>query len=591
MSQLGYMAEPALPPAAAARLDAALLMAGLLFLDGMAKICMTPYAPGFMQAPPLAWIGTAAVQTMAATAAFLCFLSQSMQGPSIQIRHLASCLVFLAVSLLAAPLLAWVHDFSADGQQYHLYRSLMAGAGPTPAGWARELPVGGVAAIYPLLPDNVRGLLLHFAWFDNPYQMVSMNFACLAATLVFWLRHAVFLPWPARLALSISPIAVVQLFTFYIDGFIACICAMALLVVLLSLLELRQRRADAGDPATGALPLWEFLAVTAAVLVQSKYSGVYLALLLLLPLALSPCRRDYAAGLARLLWRKSALPKALLLGLLLLNPYAFTLLSLAGADSFPLYAALHIDELLASLTTNLSAQYADWPHWLAFLKSHFFSLAPHGRLSSLEEPAASLQLALDPDARIGGFGALSSVFFWLALGAAIATLAGRRRSHQAEGDLAFLGRVLALTFLAATLLLLFVPYSFWARYIPLYFLFATSLILLGLMDWQVRGRALALGLYLAWLALPGLLAGAVTLYSVHAMNTAVAGYASQLDGRQAARLKTAVTLEASPAVAAAYGASRSLGYLPAIITAAEAPGYACTQVRSLTLCAPREPAQ
>ena len=585
MPQLGYMAEPALAPAAAARLDAALLMAALLFLDGMAKVCMTPYAPGFMQAPPLAWMGTAAVQTMAATAVFLGFFSQSIRA-----RHLASCLVFLGVSLVAAPLLAWVHDFSADGQQYHLYRSLMAGAGPTPAGWTSELPVGGVAAIYPLLPDNVRGLLLHFAWFANPYQMVSMNFACLAATVVFWLRHAVFLPWPARLALSISPIAVVQLFTFYIDGFIACICAIAFLVALLSLLELRER-AGTGDAAAAALPLWEFLAVTAAVLVQSKYSGASLALLLLLPLALAPCRLDYAAGLGRLLWRRSAPPKALLLVLLLLNPYAFTLLSLAGVDGFPLYAVAHIDELLASLATNLSAHYADWPHWLAFLKSHFFSLLPHGRPSSLAEPAASLQLALDPDARIGGFGVLASVFFWLALGLAIARLA-LKRFRQAEGDLAFLGRILALTFLAATLLLLFVPYAFWARYIPLYFLFAATLLLLGLLGWgSARGRALALGLYLAWLALPGLLAGAVTLYSVQAMNTAVARYASQLDGGQAAQLKTAVTLEASPAVSAAYGAARSLGRLPAIVTPAEKPGYACTQVRTLTLCTPREPAK
>ena len=574
--------------------DAALLAAFILFLDGLAKALMSGYAPAHMGLSAEFWAATGLAQALASALIFAYFFRQAPR-----LEALTTCGIFMFGTLLFAPLLAWVHDFSADGQWYHLFRTLMVGGGSPDslaalpiAGQPTSLPAARATAIYPLLPDNLRGVFLLPLGQGNPYQLVSMNLALLLAALAFWLRYATFLPSLARAALGISPIAVTQLFTFYIDGFIACVCSMLFLVSLLSLLEMRQA-AGAGKGCPSAGLTWECLAVTSALLLQCKYSGAYVILLALLPFAASGQGREHLRALGALARGRGAALKALALCCLLFNPYAFTLLSALGLEAFNSFSVANISAILATIWLNMEAQYVDLPHWALFFKSHFLSLAPHGRPTSLSGAEALLVLALDPDIRFGGFGVLALTPLWAALLIALKLrfLGGKSRT---DDQATFLARTLAAAFLLATVVLPFLPHAFGARYIPTYFLTALCLVAFWMLGWHAkRLRAGAFLLYLIWLLTPGLLAGALTAAKVNYANQHFTEYLGSLSATQQANLKIGWSPTSRHPEASAYLLSRSLGYLPAIapppVDSASATCDEVPKTPSLTFCLHKPP--
>lgn len=428
---------------------------------------------------------------------------------------LASALVLALVLALGLWAGGRYFDASYDGKAYHQEAVLAFLSGYNPL--TQIYPGNHWVDDYPKLSWVLAAALAR--WTPSIQGGKGLQFLFLAGDFLVLLRLFLSerrggprLSALYALALAAGPVAVCQLFSFYVDAPL-----FALLSVLLAQAVILARRRGRSRP-----PDWVLAAFAGSLCANLKFTGLVFAGAALIGLT------AFAAVYAR----RSLFPRSAALGAAVLflslglgaNPYLHNLLR--GHHLFhPLMGAHQVRSIIEAFrppymtgrnrTVNLFvsnfSQVRIIDHNPAATLRNPFDFA--GRLPEFREMVV-------PDPRVGGFGPYMGAVLVLAgllAGLAVPGLAGRGRSgrrlrvlRRGRGKYALLYAALIL---GSTLLN---PEPWWARYSPQFWLFWAPAVL-WLRPWRGAARRVATGSahVLAWAILAVCLAdSALTLGAV-----------------------------------------------------------------------------
>ena len=389
-------------------------------------------------------------------------------------------------------------DFSGDGQWYHLPAILALAEGwnpfqiPVLADWNREFAQALARRDINDLPTS--GYVQHYAkgaWIISAAAFRATGL--LEATKVLNLFYLVAVYWYAlallqRLnvgrtwrhvlaaAFAVNPVSLYQAPSFFVDGHVASLCA---LCVLVSLEYLRRPRPQ---------PLL-LLAACVVLLVEVKFTGVVFAVALVAAMSFLAW---FSGRRSALLIHASTGAAAVLIGVLLLGyqPYVTNV----EQHGHPFYPALgHGDGRNVQWNTAP-------PQFLAMNRAEklvrsTFAYSSGGEMPRWKPPFTvskdELYVFFNTEPRYGGFGPLFGSALLIALPAfALA----RAKTRQAPW------RVGAYLSAAVTAAALLNPEAWWARLSPQIWLvpviLATALVV-GAVGWPRRAAALLIATLLA----------------------------------------------------------------------------------------------
>jgi len=355
----------------------------------------------------------------------------------------------IAVSLIVA---GYFYDVSPDGQEYHQEAILQLHNGWNP--YFTALPQTANQAIwinhYAKGMEIIQSAIYHAT--GNIEAGKATNFIALIAG--YFLSVSAMLSFGLPLAksriiavlLSLNPVTVNQLLTFYVDGVLASFLVMLICAILFVILE-RQ------------LP-YQLLLVFAIILaINVKFTAIVFVALFTGSAAIwsmwhrrvRPLKQLIATGAA-------AVILAFIIGF---NPYVTNTIRHGN----PLYPLLGPDKV-DIMTHNLPGTFEGMSKIKRFAVSLFShtdnAMAVTGGKPDLKIPftvkKTDINSAGKVDTRIAGFGPLFSGILVLALGLFIA-LCIRFRAYPAFKHPAFLLLVLAVSVAV-------IPEAWWARYVP-----------------------------------------------------------------------------------------------------------------------------
>ena len=393
--------------------------------------------------------------------------------------------------------LGWLYDFSGDGQWYHLPGILALARGWNPfhvsrlaewnAGFAQTIASSDInypsyvyvqhypkgAWIVAAAAYRATGLLEATKVFNLLYVLAVYLFAA-----VFFSRLGLSRLWSHILAgaVAANPVALYQMASFFIDGQLACLCA---LVLLGSLDYFRQRR----------LRTLFLLGACVVLLVDVKFTGAVFAVSLI-------------AGLGALSWIrvgwKATAPYAItgavaaLLAVVVTGyqPYVTNLLE----HGHPFYPALAREDGRNVQWHSAPAEFMAMNPVEKLGRSLFASSAGAEEMPSWKLPFAvsknELYIFFNNEPRYGGFGPLFGST--LALSILVFALSKKATQHEVWK----VGAVIAALTTASALLN---PEAWWARLSPQLWLVPVILmgaLALGATAWPRRAAAVVVLLLL-----------------------------------------------------------------------------------------------
>jgi hypothetical protein len=369
-------------------------------------------------------------------------------------RHLRMTLVVSALLGLLVAASACIsrtfYDVSFDGQAYHQEGVYQLAHGWNPLYTRHISPVAPFHNVilnhYPKGPWIVAASMYRLTGRIETGKFASLLLVCAAFCMVLGVFAGMrknLTPWPVAMAVlsAANPVAVCQIFTFYVDGQMA-----SLLVCLAALCFLS---------ATDSNPWVNLLLLEAAILtIQVKFTGlVYVTILL-------------AGYLALLAWQKRPLRKPVYVAVLALalgtfvfgmNPYVFNILE-NGHPFYPFFGKGEFANF--SLTTDTPPEFLD-ANRVANLAASVFSRSrvwpPESTLKTpWQVDRSEWRQFQEPDVRTGGFGPL----FPAALVLSLAYLAVRLWRGDAAPWIA------TATILIIIASVLPAHACWWARYAP-----------------------------------------------------------------------------------------------------------------------------
>ena len=354
----------------------------ILAIDAVSKFLLLPSMQSLNANLGHDWLATLIAQTLGL--ALLGFLLGYIARPKIDV--IAMPCLFLTVVVLASPFVSSFQDFSADGQSYHLGRVALF-----PVDWnignILLATQRGPAISYPLLTDNIRGLQISILG-SGPFSGVAVNIAIVACGIYFWVRHCSFLRPALRLIAALSPVAASQLFTYYIDGFIAVFGGMLFLACLLPSVFKDCNGAPANANRRHMHRLIALtLVLSLLVLSQLKYSFAFLFVSFSLPLPLYWTICSVASGSKGVVPVTCKIDSLVLacalafpLALMLSNPYFLIMKSSISGVDYSYFRLSTLEDMAASAfgPANVAEKLRETPAIFRFLQADILSIWPGG---------------------------------------------------------------------------------------------------------------------------------------------------------------------------------------------------------------------
>jgi hypothetical protein len=438
---------------------------------------------------------------------FWCFAGRAL---ALRVSDFRLALIFVVLSALGAALMPAIQDFSWDGQWYHLHRVAFL----APPEGIENLPAAShslPAITYPMIVDNLRALAVSIFAPDRLFSGIALNAAMVLVGAIYWIRYGYFLHPLLRPIAAASPVAAAQIFTYYIDGFLAVYGAMALLLILLVGLELfgcfeliELGHSPEGFEAIVASLMLRYLVIFLAgglMFAESKFSFFLNLLILAVPCLVvlsllafrghgaALWRAFFAGSMARIAMGGVRLPLLVLAAFCLLiiaNPYALILKEIVvGSTDTPFSWPILKGLSTVTFRDQMTGEIAQTPALMRFFVAQFLTFLPVDKYSpQFQDGSWVSNLARSwsiVDARGAGFGVGALVIFWLASGLSVHTLISHRFGAGLSGPMKLdvarfdglmkkrilLKRILGFSFLAQILISSIYGLGWWARINPI----------------------------------------------------------------------------------------------------------------------------
>jgi hypothetical protein len=407
------------------------LSMGLLIMDTLGKtllITTSIFQSSFQSSDYQTWMISIGLSILGV---FVYFLTMWKQGFLARHRSLYATLgIYLGLSIVFTCLF-WNHqDISFDGTWYHLHRLLHQGFMSDIGGLANGIsPTPGLA--YPMLAGNQRAVIMKLLPGSSIYSGVGINLAIYCASIFFWCKYAIFIPRSLRwITPACCPIALAQLSTYYIDGYISSYISMGLLVSMsLSvnastavLRSLEDRKINTSQALPGVRIAFAVLMQASLVFALLKFSFPFLVLTIAIPLLCVTAQAFFSnkkllintffflvkslCSWSSSMWILSAL-------LLLANPYLNLFFNLAGLGTDPNFQIDYIKNWAKVVNEIITSQSGGLPWYLQSIDRFYFTWIPMDKTDLAQKFPSFGSVAREFARGSWGYGLLHPMVIWI----------------------------------------------------------------------------------------------------------------------------------------------------------------------------------